>query len=182
LARLAILVGLVGLVIGGGVAGSSLYRAWRAPDAFDRTVVGGALSVRLEAGQRVVVYDESSSRHSLDALGLTVSGPTGAQIAVEPYHGLLQYDRGEIVATAVGSFTAQDAGLYQLRATGGGSGALAVGSDLADIAIDGLDRGIQVGLLFLVLAVALGVVGGLSGVRSNEPAGTLGASEPSASR
>jgi hypothetical protein len=182
LARLAILVGVVGLVIGGGVAGSSLYRAWRAPDAFDRTVVGGALSVRLEAGQRVVVYDESSSRHSLDDLGLTVSSPTGAPIAVEPYHGLLQYDRGGLVATAVASFTARDGGIHQVRTTGGQSGALAVGSDLADIAIDGLDRGIQVGLLFLVLALALGVVGGLIGVRSDEPAGALGASEPSASR
>ena len=167
--RIAIVIGGVGIVAGVAFGANSLYQAWRAPDTFDRTVIGGSLTVRLDGGQQAVVYDENGSTHALGDLALTITSPTGAAVPVEPYHGTLQYDRSDVVASAVGIFTATDAGSYQIDSAGAGSGTLAVGVDLADVAVDGLARGVQIAAVCLVAALALAVLATVSRASGTVP-------------
>jgi hypothetical protein len=159
LVRLAVGIAVVGIVVGVGFAAYSLYQAWRAPDSFDRSQIGGALTVRLEAGQRVVVYDESGRTHGLGELALGVTSPTGETIPVEPYRGILEYDRSDVVARALGAFRATAGGSYQIRSSGPASGALAVGPDLVDVGVDGAERGLQIAAVVLVVAFAVGALG-----------------------
>src|SRR5688500_15974869 len=87
LGRLAVVIGALGIIAAVVLSAASLLAAWRAPDSFDRTVIGGAVTVRLRAGEQAVVYDESGSTHALADVGLTVTSPTGATVSVEPYQG-----------------------------------------------------------------------------------------------
>jgi hypothetical protein len=168
LTRIAIVVGGVGLIAGVAFGAASLYRAWRAPDSFDRSAIDGSLTVRLDAGQHVVVYDESGSTHALGDLALSVTSATGAAVPVEPYHGLLQYDHGNVVARAIANVTAVDGGMYQIHAAGAAAGALAVGVDLVDLGIDGLVRGALIAALALIGALALGAMGRMGRVSGSD--------------
>lgn len=156
-AGLAVLIAIVGIIAGIVVAGVATYQAWRAPDAFDRTAVGGALSIRMDAGAGAVVYYEGQPVPALAALGLTLTSPAGSAVPITGYEGTLNYDRNDVLATAVGRFTASDAGLYQLASSAPpGFASLAVGQDLAGLVFWGLGlgAGIAAGGIILGFLVA----------------------------
>jgi hypothetical protein len=145
--------GVVGGIIIGGVA---TYQAWRAPDGFDRTAVGGALSIHMDAGADAVIYYEGQPVPPLAALGLTITSPTGDPVAISGYDGTLNYDRNDVVATAVGRFTSADAGLYQLTSSApNGFASLAVGRDLAGLVFVGLGGAAAVAVIGILLAVGI---------------------------
>src|SRR5512140_1486822 len=99
---LALAIGIVGVLAAILVAGIATYQAWRAPDAFHRTLVGGELTIPMDAGADAVIYYEGQPVPTLGALGLTLRSPGGAPVAISAYEGTTSYDRNDVVATAVG--------------------------------------------------------------------------------
>jgi hypothetical protein len=154
---LAGLIFLAGLVIGVGYAVAAISGALSASDRFDRTTVGGSVSVTVDAAGPMVIYSETSTVPSLASLGLTVVGPTGEPVAVRPYVADLRYDREGGLGTAVATFTASAAGIYQVSSEATHTSAvLAVGPDIGGYLVDALGRA---GLICgLALAGALAVV------------------------
>jgi hypothetical protein len=86
-----------------------------------------------------------------------------------PYDGTLQYDRSDVLATAVGRFTAAEAGLYQVTSTSRSAGPipLAIGRDIGGIVADAAVRGAAlVGLGILIALVS--VIGARQGRAQGE--------------
>jgi hypothetical protein len=155
---LAALVAIGGIVLATGYGAVAAWDAWRSPDAFDRTVLGGQLAVELAAGDEAVVYVEADGTPSLAALRLTVDSPTGEQVAVAAYPSVLRYDRGEILATAVGRFGAPSGGTYEVRSDDAGlAGALAVGPDIGARLADALALAGLIAAIGIVLCAAIAI-------------------------
>lgn len=163
---LAALVAIGAIVLATGYGAVAAWDAWRAPDAFERTVLGGQLAVELAAGDEAVVYVEANGTPSAATLGLTVASPAGEPVPVGPYPGILQYDRGDTLATAVGRFVAPIDGTYEVRSDDAGLvGALAVGPDIGTGLADALALAGLIAGLGIVLCAAIAVAASLAGRR-----------------
>jgi hypothetical protein len=161
---LAAVAAIGGLVLAIGYGAISAWDAWRAPDGFERTTLGRSITVELAAGEDAVVYLEGGGASSSSGLGLEVMSPAGIPIAVAAYPGTLQYDRGDVLATAIGRFTAPLAGAYEVRTADAPlPGVIAVGEDIGAqlagaMARAGLIAGIGIALCAAV-AIAASIVG-----------------------
>ncbi|HEX5590964.1 MAG TPA: hypothetical protein VFX65_11795 [Candidatus Limnocylindrales bacterium] len=129
--RPAVFVGGLGLLIAVGYAAASVLGALSAPDHFDRTTIGGSLTVEVDAAGPVVVYVEASRAVLLAELALTVTDASGREVVVDAYGADLRYDRAGGLGTAVGSFDAEAPGRFQLDSAAPlGTIAIAVGPDI----------------------------------------------------
>ena len=150
---LAAIVVIGGLATGFISAASGVLGALSAPDRFDRTMVGESVKANVAKSGPIVIYVEGSGRLPVRDLGLSITAPSGAVLAVHPYAANLQYDHDGGLGTAVGSFIAPEPGAYEVISTGVRTGVVvAVGPDLGTWVIDALR---QAGLL-CALALAAG--------------------------
>ena len=161
---LAALVAIGAIVLATGYGAVAAWDAWRAPDAFERTVLGGQLAVELAAGEEAVVYVEANGTPSAAMLGLTVASPADEPVTVGPYPGILQYDRGDTLATAVGRFAAPIDGTYDVQSDDAGLvGALAVGPDIGARLADALALAGLIAAIGVVLCAAIAIAASVAG-------------------
>jgi hypothetical protein len=156
---LAAVAAIGALVLAIGYGAISAWDAWRAPDGFERTTLGRSITIELAAGEDAVVYLEGGDAASSTGLGLEVMSPAGVPVAVAAYPGTLQYDRGDVLATAIGRFTAPLAGSYEVRtAESPLPGVIAVSEDIgAQLAAGMAQAGLIAGIgIALCAAVAIG--------------------------
>lgn len=152
-------IAVVGLAGAGLWAGTALLHEIDRPAGFARITTPGEGTVSLDAGDVRIVYAEGPAAPPT-AAQVEVTGPDGSPVPVSPYGGALEYDvpgsvdgsRAE-VGTAVGRFTAADAGAYEVGSAAF-TGTLAVGGDLAP----GTVRAILLPALLGLASLAAGLV------------------------
>jgi hypothetical protein len=106
-------------------------------DGYPRMTAPGVAAVQVtDTSTRVLYFEDvrGAITPTTSELGLTVSDPAGASVAVSPYGGNLRYDvpgDSSRVGRAVAQFHPDQVGTYQVRSapTVGIVGALAVGRD-----------------------------------------------------
>ena len=128
------------LLAGGVTFGIFTYRhAQNHVDGFARASLPGSVVVQVPSSTGRVIYYEGSSRPALADLGLIVTGPGGAAVAVRPYAGDLIYDRAsQTKGYAMATFDATSAGAYQVQAGGTAVGTLVVGDNFVRWALPGI--------------------------------------------
>jgi hypothetical protein len=155
---LAAVAAIGGLVLAIGYGAISAWDAWRAPDGFERTTLGRSITVELAAGEDAVVYVEGSAASTVSSLGLEVVSPAGMPVALAAYPGSLQYDRGDVLATAVGRFSAPIAGEYEVRTAASPlPGVIAVGADIGAQLAAGMARAGLIAGLGIALCAAVAI-------------------------
>ncbi|MFB3739037.1 MAG: hypothetical protein ACE14W_08735 [Candidatus Velamenicoccus archaeovorus] len=165
----AAVIAAVALAVG-LVWGLSAYRS--VPDRVDgfaRAEIPGEAVVVLPARTGRILYYEGPGSVSLAQLGVEVTDPSGASIAVRPYVTDLRYEApDEVVGRAVGTFDAVAEGRYRIAANGDAprSGILAVGGSVAGTSIGALVGALLVVLLGLGVAAGLAV---LTSIRRSRP-------------
>jgi hypothetical protein len=156
---IAAVLALAGIAAAIAWAGVRTLETIGRADDFPRAVIPGTVTAKAMEPGKLVVYYEGKGKPTPRALGLTVSGPGGDRVVVQPYELELQYDapgdRG--VANAVASFQANATGMYRVSATSAPQpGArIAVGEDLGRGLLSRLAWPGAVALSALIVASAL---------------------------
>lgn len=154
---LAGLIALVGLLGAGAWASLALLAEVHRPAGFERIATPGEGQVQLDEKATRVVFAERAG--SLEPSQITVTGPDGVAIPLQPYRGDLRYDvpgSDSAVGTAVATFTAPTAGTYRVGSATF-DGTLAVGPDLAAGTVRALTWPSLAGLVALAVGVAIAV-------------------------
>jgi hypothetical protein len=156
---LAAIVAVLG-VVGGVALGFANYRdSQRDLDRLDLTSVPGAMAVPVTAPADRVVYYEGSEEVTLDDLTITVTGPTGDDVAIRPYAGKLVYEKLDLTkGRAVATFHAEQAGNYLVQVTGADGGHLTVGDSFARHALPGVLTGLGLAGFSLIAAMTLWLI------------------------
>jgi hypothetical protein len=149
------LLGVVGLVLVGALVAATVVRMNSHIEAFPRTSIPGAVTVRLEASTGRTIYFEGVGPLPLAALNVHVTDPNGQPIVVRQYGLDVRYDVPEspgLVGYAIGTFRSSIGGAYRIETAGTAptGTSLAVGDSFAT-SIWGFALG-----TFEVLLLALG--------------------------
>jgi len=123
-------------------------------DSYSRMTVPGIAAVQLTDTSTCVLYYENvrgTPTPTTAELGLAVTDPAGASVAVTPYGGDLRYDvpSNSRIGRAVATFRPSQVGTYQIGSapTTGVAGTLAVGGDIVR---DAVPHPLGAGALFLL--------------------------------
>lgn len=135
-------------------------------DDYARATIPGQVAVTVDGGGTKVVYYEGGLRPTREALGLSVSGPDGADVQVGDYGADVTYDVSGHSGRAVAEFAAPARGRYLVRASQAPEvGArIAVGGDLGHDLIWAFARPAIILIAGLLLA---GLIAGGTAIRQS---------------
>lgn len=160
---LAGVIGLVGIVLGITIAVRTAVGWADRIDDFQRVDVPGSGTVVLEEpGDYTIYYEFALGEDALDVRAeqteVTLVAPDGSEVALDEYDSRVTYETGDHGGEALFSFTADEAGEYEVTAEGARDDILDDGPLQGEVAVGrGLGRGIVAGVLG-ALAVGLGGV------------------------
>lgn len=147
-------VAVMGLVAGIAVGVWGYLDALDEFDAFPRLAAPGVTEVVVDDPGSVVIYHVGAGAPDLADLQLSVTGPSGSVVAVQPYESELIFETGDGQARAVASFDAVGTGTYQVEAAGTVGGHLSVGRSWVWVGLPAVLGGLAiVGLSFLAAVV-----------------------------
>ena len=129
---LAVAIAIVAVIGAVGWTAARTLDVIHSPDDFARVSLPGVTTFPTTASGKLVIYYEGTAKPSLGGLGVRVLDASSRPVAVTAYPGDLRYDRAGVVARAVGSFDAGQAGRYTISAGAAGEATakLSVGEDL----------------------------------------------------
>jgi hypothetical protein len=158
---LAVLMALVGATAAALWAVTAFLDQVQRPEQFARTEAPGVTSVTITQTGSHVVYIEATGRARITHADVTVTGPEGTDVEVNPYTMDLRYDvpgSPGALGTAVAVFDAERTGTYQVGTTAvpaAGPTTLAVGDDLAPQVIRDVAVPSTVGVLILLAGIGI---------------------------
>lgn len=160
---LAGVIGLVGIALGITIAVRTAVGWADRIDGFQRVDVPGSGTVVLEEpGDYTIYYEFALGEDALDVRAeqteVTLVAPDGSEVALDEYDSQVTYQTGDHDGEALFSFTADEAGEYEVTAEGESDDVLDDGPLQGEVAVGrGLGRGIVGGILG-ALATGLGGV------------------------
>jgi hypothetical protein len=149
-----ILVGLAAGIAWGALA--TLRTHERAQDLL-RTDIPGRLEVQAADGTSMLVFFEGDGKPSPEDLGLTVTGPGGSQVAVQPYDLRMEYEIAGWTGTPIASFSASRAGTYTVAAhRASREGDISIGDDF--VRVQALNIVAALGLVGASITLGLAII------------------------
>lgn len=132
-------------------------------DGFERVPFPEGGTVTIEEPGDYVIYAEGF-RTTLSVTAATLTGPDGDEINTDFYSGSLTYDFGGRSGTAQHTFTAAEAGDYEIESAGGVSSDIvsyAVGESIGGDLVAALVGGFAIGGLGVLLGAIILIVTGV---------------------
>jgi hypothetical protein len=177
-------VGVLGVVVAGVVGVRGISALSDRVDGFDRALIPGAATVEIEDPGDYTIYheypgaDDDSERGIIDvAFEATLTDPDGGEVELEPYDAHITYSFGDHQGVAMYSFTAPEAGNYELVTTGG-PGNAAVGRGIGRGIVASVLLAVGIGLGTILAAVIMAVVVAIQRGRDRRRRQVLGHTGP----
>lgn len=156
-------VALLGIVFGVVIVVRTVVGYFDRIDDFQRVDVPDGGTVTLEDGDYTIYHefigadDEYRTDFITPDVDVTVTAPDGSDVSLDDYDTDVSYDTGDHEGVAVYSFTAEEAGEYQIDAEGEPS-ELAVGKGLGRGVVGGVVGALALGLGGAVIGTVIAIV------------------------
>jgi hypothetical protein len=160
------LAGIVGAVV---LWVTGVMRLTDRVDDFTRIGVPGSGEVSIDDPGGYSIYHEyfGAASDGFGATpGVTVTDPSGAEVALRSYTSSVTYDFGSHEGEGVYTFEAEQAGTYQVTTTGDSTSTIAVGPGIGRGLVSSIVGGFVVGAIGVIGGIVLAIVTGVRRGRS----------------
>jgi hypothetical protein len=159
---------LAGIVGGIALLWTGVTRVTDRVDDFTRIAVPSSGEVSIDDPGGYSIYheyfgagDDDDFGDSQATPGVTVTDPSGAEVALRSYTTSVTYDFGGHEGEGVFTFEAEEAGTYQVTTTGDSTSTIAVGPGIGRGLVSSIVGGLAVGALGVIGGIVLAIVTGV---------------------